>query len=231
MVSDLRTGYLLGASHRAQFYGQVCGSFVAVWLSVGLFLLFTGAYPCILDASIDDCSFSTPALGAWVCWQVNHFLDPLLTRLSGRRSRSYYSLQSPDSAHKWVFGHCFWHACYTRSLCPLSYLPCTMASLCTQSVGFRIGIHGSDNSILNRYGCRSSRSIHLETAVAKFVCAKWICGPGWSDCGRRDWWAHSGVTGDYRSWWQCLWDWRRVCVGCLLWLMNTSPASARPSKS
>jgi uncharacterized oligopeptide transporter (OPT) family protein len=66
MVSDLRTGYLIGASHRAQFYGQLCGSFVAVWLSVGLFLLFTGAYPCILDASIDDCSFSTPALGAWV---------------------------------------------------------------------------------------------------------------------------------------------------------------------
>lgn len=66
MVSDLRTGYLLGASHRAQFYGQVCGSFVAVWLSVGLFLLFTTAYPCILDASIEECSFSTPALGAWV---------------------------------------------------------------------------------------------------------------------------------------------------------------------
>ncbi|KJX93603.1 hypothetical protein TI39_contig4286g00001 [Zymoseptoria brevis] len=66
MVSDLRTGYLLGASHRAQFYGQLCGSFVAVWLSVGLFLLFTGAYPCILDASIEDCSFSTPAPGAWV---------------------------------------------------------------------------------------------------------------------------------------------------------------------
>lgn len=65
MVSDLRTGYLLGASHRAQFYGQLCGSFVAVWLSVGLFLLFTGAYPCILDASIEECSFSTPALGAW----------------------------------------------------------------------------------------------------------------------------------------------------------------------
>ena len=66
MVSDLRTGYLLGASHRAQFYGQACGSFVAVWLSVGLFLLFTTAYPCILDASIEECSFSTPALGAWV---------------------------------------------------------------------------------------------------------------------------------------------------------------------
>ncbi|KAK4609469.1 putative metal-nicotianamine transporter [Fulvia fulva] len=66
MVSDLRTGYLLGASHRAQFYGQIIGSFVAVWLSVGLFLLFTSAYPCILDASITDCSFSTPALGAWV---------------------------------------------------------------------------------------------------------------------------------------------------------------------
>lgn len=66
MVSDLRTGYLLGASHRAQFFGQAVGSFVAVWLSVGLFLLFTSAYPCILDASIDECSFSTPALGAWV---------------------------------------------------------------------------------------------------------------------------------------------------------------------
>ncbi|PIA92693.1 putative oligopeptide transporter [Cercospora beticola] len=66
MVSDLRTGYLLGASHRAQFYCQLCGSFVAVWLSVGLFLLFTTAYPCILDAAIEECSFSVPALGAWV---------------------------------------------------------------------------------------------------------------------------------------------------------------------
>jgi hypothetical protein len=74
MVSDLRTGYLLGASHKTQFYGQVCGSFVAVWLSVGLFLLFTGAYPCILDAKIEECSFSTPALGAWVCLLLLQYL-------------------------------------------------------------------------------------------------------------------------------------------------------------
>ncbi|KAL3426109.1 OPT oligopeptide transporter [Phlyctema vagabunda] len=113
MVSDLRTGYLLGASHRAQFYGQVVGSFVAVWLSVGLFLLFTSAYPCILDASIETCSFSTPALGAWVAVAEAITLSSLpIPPVSGYLAIAFGALATlvvilrykviPFRYHKWI---------------------------------------------------------------------------------------------------------------------------------
>lgn len=48
MTGDLKTGYLLGAKPRNQFIAQLCGSVVAVFLTTGLFILFTKATPCIL---------------------------------------------------------------------------------------------------------------------------------------------------------------------------------------
>ena len=48
MTGDLKTGYLLGAKPRNQFIAQLVGSIVAVFLTTGLFILFTKASPCIL---------------------------------------------------------------------------------------------------------------------------------------------------------------------------------------
>ncbi|KAG7452272.1 ribonuclease T2 [Guyanagaster necrorhizus] len=48
MTGDLKTGYLLGAKPRNHFIAQLCGSVVAVFLTSGLFILFTKATPCIL---------------------------------------------------------------------------------------------------------------------------------------------------------------------------------------
>ena len=45
---DLKTGYLLRAKPRNQFVAQLCGAVVAIFLNVGLFILFTTASPCIL---------------------------------------------------------------------------------------------------------------------------------------------------------------------------------------
>jgi len=52
MTGDLKTGYLLRAKPRNQFVAQVCGSVVAVFLSTGLFILFTKASPCIMCVMI-----------------------------------------------------------------------------------------------------------------------------------------------------------------------------------
>ncbi|KAL0576390.1 hypothetical protein V5O48_005579 [Marasmius crinis-equi] len=49
MTGDLKTGYLLRAKPKAQFIAQLCGSLVSVFLSVGLFILFTKASPCIMS--------------------------------------------------------------------------------------------------------------------------------------------------------------------------------------
>jgi uncharacterized oligopeptide transporter (OPT) family protein len=48
MTGDLKTGYLLRAKPKNQFIAQVVGAVVAVFLSCGLFILFTKATPCIL---------------------------------------------------------------------------------------------------------------------------------------------------------------------------------------
>lgn len=34
-LTDLKTGYLLGASPKAQFYGQMIGSFVSAFIATG----------------------------------------------------------------------------------------------------------------------------------------------------------------------------------------------------
>lgn len=48
MTGDLKTGYLLGAKPKVQFIAQLVGSVVAVFLNVGLYILFTTASPCIM---------------------------------------------------------------------------------------------------------------------------------------------------------------------------------------
>jgi len=64
MVGDLKTGYLLGAKPKNQFIAQIVGGIVAVFVSTGLFLLFTKASPCILSVYLSpSLSIADRALG------------------------------------------------------------------------------------------------------------------------------------------------------------------------
>lgn len=67
LVSDFRTGFLVGTSPIKQWIAQAIGSFVSVWLGPGLFVLFTTAYPCIwrLDSENQQCPFLVPSVSAW----------------------------------------------------------------------------------------------------------------------------------------------------------------------
>ncbi|KAI0034683.1 oligopeptide transporter [Vararia minispora EC-137] len=66
MTGDLKTGYLLRAKPRNQFIAQLCGAVVAVFLTVGLFVLFTNATPCILHPPASgECTYGAPSVAAW----------------------------------------------------------------------------------------------------------------------------------------------------------------------
>lgn len=65
LVSDFRTGFLVGTSPIKQWIAQSIGSFVSVWLGPGLFILFTSAYPCITNADLEECPFTVPSVTAW----------------------------------------------------------------------------------------------------------------------------------------------------------------------
>ncbi|RPD63758.1 OPT oligopeptide transporter [Lentinus tigrinus ALCF2SS1-6] len=66
MTGDLKTGYLLRAKPRNQFVAQLCGAVVAIFLNVGLFILFTTASPCILSSTVQECTYQAPSVSAWV---------------------------------------------------------------------------------------------------------------------------------------------------------------------
>lgn len=67
MTGDLKTGYLLRAKPRNQFIAQLFGSVVAIFLTSGLFILFTKASPCILHPpETGECTYSAPSVSAWV---------------------------------------------------------------------------------------------------------------------------------------------------------------------
>jgi uncharacterized oligopeptide transporter (OPT) family protein len=66
MIGDLKTTHLLGASPRVQFYAQMIGALVSIFMSVGMYILFSAAYPCINNLQDQaNCSFPAPDVGAW----------------------------------------------------------------------------------------------------------------------------------------------------------------------
>ena len=66
MVGDLKTGQLVGASPRSQFWAQFVASFFAIGIAVGLFILFAEAYPCVTSTDLDlECEFGLVAVTAW----------------------------------------------------------------------------------------------------------------------------------------------------------------------
>ncbi|CAO3641464.1 unnamed protein product [Cunninghamella blakesleeana] len=68
MVGDLKTGQLVGASPKSQFWAQFIASFFAIGIAVGLFILFADAYPCVVDSTVPeaDCKFELVAVRTWV---------------------------------------------------------------------------------------------------------------------------------------------------------------------
>ncbi|KAI1503296.1 OPT oligopeptide transporter protein-domain-containing protein [Biscogniauxia marginata] len=65
LTSDFRTGFLLGTPPVKQWHAQLIGTLVSVFLAPGMFVLFTSAYPCILDAEAKHCPFAVPSVSAW----------------------------------------------------------------------------------------------------------------------------------------------------------------------
>jgi uncharacterized oligopeptide transporter (OPT) family protein len=66
MLGDLKTTHLLRAAPRVQFYAQCCGAVVSIFMSAAMYVLFSEAYPCINDLSLQDyCSFPAPDVGPY----------------------------------------------------------------------------------------------------------------------------------------------------------------------
>ncbi|KAI1487082.1 OPT oligopeptide transporter protein-domain-containing protein [Biscogniauxia mediterranea] len=65
LTSDFRTGFLLSTPPIKQWHAQLMGTLVSVFLAPGMFVLFTSAYPCILDAEAKHCPFAVPSVSAW----------------------------------------------------------------------------------------------------------------------------------------------------------------------
>lgn len=66
LVVDFRVGFLLKTPPKLQWYAQIIGSIVAMFLSPGIFILFMKAYPCVLDIESDaHCAFQAPSVAAW----------------------------------------------------------------------------------------------------------------------------------------------------------------------
>ncbi|KAI1102945.1 oligopeptide transporter [Jackrogersella minutella] len=65
LTSDFRTGFLLGTPPIKQWYAQGLGTIISIFLAPGMFVLFTTAYPCILDAEAEHCAFAVPSVAAW----------------------------------------------------------------------------------------------------------------------------------------------------------------------
>jgi len=65
MVTDLKIGHLMSATPKGQFWAQLIGTVLTVVPMTGLFVMYTKAYPCIIDHTIDNCPFELPAVMAW----------------------------------------------------------------------------------------------------------------------------------------------------------------------
>ncbi len=60
MMQDLKTGHLIGAAPKAQFYGQMVGSFVGAIVSAGVYQLYTNVY------EVPGSQFEVPTAYVWI---------------------------------------------------------------------------------------------------------------------------------------------------------------------
>ena len=60
ILQDLKAGHLIGASPRAQFYGQIIGSVIGAFVSAAVYKLYVSVYPIPGDL------FQTPTAYVWI---------------------------------------------------------------------------------------------------------------------------------------------------------------------
>ncbi|PWN53970.1 OPT superfamily oligopeptide transporter [Violaceomyces palustris] len=135
MVGDLKTGHLVRAKPKNQFWAQCFGSFFAIFLSVGLFVLFVKAYPCIIDSKLaDECPFGAPSVAAWKAVSVAVISPKLPISLScGMTAIGFAILAAltvvikylwiPAKYHVWVPN---WAAVGLGFVVPQTYYPIAM---------------------------------------------------------------------------------------------------------
>ncbi|SPO25491.1 related to permeases - unknown function [Ustilago trichophora] len=134
MVGDLKTGHLLRAKPRNQFWAQIFGSFWSIFVSTGLFVLFTKAYPCITDASAEECPFAAPAVAAWKAVAVAVISPKLPVSLSSGMTAIGFAIISvltvvakylwiPQKYHVYVPN---WNAVGLGFVVPQTYYPIAM---------------------------------------------------------------------------------------------------------
>ncbi|KAF8553841.1 hypothetical protein OG21DRAFT_1477176 [Imleria badia] len=63
MIVDLKAAHLLRSSPKAGFYAQLC--VVSIFISAGVYVVFSSAYPYINSLSYDTCSFPIPDVQVW----------------------------------------------------------------------------------------------------------------------------------------------------------------------
>jgi uncharacterized oligopeptide transporter (OPT) family protein len=63
-MQDLKTGHLLGASPRSQFYGQMIGSLASVFVSTAGYKFYTSVY------TIPGPEFRVPSAGIWYAFSL-----------------------------------------------------------------------------------------------------------------------------------------------------------------
>ena len=59
LMQDLKTGHLLGASPRVQFYGQLIGSTASVFVTIGAYVLYQDVY------GVPSAQFAAPVAFVW----------------------------------------------------------------------------------------------------------------------------------------------------------------------
>jgi hypothetical protein len=114
MVTDLKIGHLMSATPKGQFWAQLWGTVSTIVPMVGAFLVYTKAYPCIInhDESV-KCPFELPAVMAWkaVAMAMTEIDNPI-PRSSGISSSPYKPTRTDGRNHgnySWNIGDQYFH--------------------------------------------------------------------------------------------------------------------------
>jgi OPT family oligopeptide transporter len=116
MMQDLKTGHLLGASPKAQFYGQMIGSLVGAVLSTAVYKMYVSVY------DIPGDMFQTPTAYVWIftarlvtgqglpdmAWQASFIAGVIWMVLTGIRiaaaSPAFAQNGKPPAWRDWIPG-------------------------------------------------------------------------------------------------------------------------------
>lgn len=116
MMQDLKTGHLLGASPKAQFYGQMIGSLVGAVLSTAVYKMYVNVY------EIPGEMFQTPTAYVWIftarlvtgqglpdmAWQASFIAGSIWVVLTAMRivaaSPSFALNGQPPAWRSWIPG-------------------------------------------------------------------------------------------------------------------------------